>query len=90
MEADLGFSNIANDVTLLYELSLAIGKSLDLQTSCGEFIKTLMARKNLSYASVWIKKKYLQHMELIGPLEENNYLYVGVCMGCIRFQCSCT
>lgn len=53
------------DITLLYELSLAIGRSLDLKTNCAEFLRALMARKNLSFTSIWIKNKYL-------PEEESN------------------
>ncbi len=43
------------DLALLYELALNIGKSLDLQTSCAAFLKHLMARKSLNYAAVWIQ-----------------------------------
>ena len=52
-------SKIVSDITLLYELSLAVGSSLDLQKNCENFLKTLMARKNLAYASVWIKSEHL-------------------------------
>ena len=44
-----------SDICLLYELSLSVGHSLDLKTDCEYFLRTLMARKNLSAASVWVK-----------------------------------
>ena len=52
-----------SDLFDLYELSLAVGQSLDLKTNCDHFLKTLMARKNLAYASVWIKGDYLVDKE---------------------------
>ena len=44
----------------LYELSLAAGQSLDINTNCDHFLKTLMAQRNLTCASVWIRGKYLR------------------------------
>ena len=52
-------SDIIQDITLLYELSLAIGKSLDLRTNILNFIRILQSRKNLNYVSFWIKDRYL-------------------------------
>ena len=51
--------DIIQDITLLYELSLAIGKSLDLRTNILNFIRVLQSRKNLNYVSFWIKDRYL-------------------------------
>jgi len=48
-----------DDPFFLYELSLSIGTTLDLKAACAEFIKILLARPDLSFASVWIKNKYL-------------------------------
>ena len=56
-------AEIMDDILLLYELSLSIGKSLDLKTNCDNFLTTLMARKDLGFASVWIKNRYLQDMQ---------------------------
>jgi len=50
---------IIKDVLLLYEISLSVGQSLDLKTNCDIFLKTLLARKNLAFGSVWIKDSYL-------------------------------
>jgi PAS domain S-box-containing protein len=61
---------VIQDISVLYELSLAIGQSLDLTTNCDRFLKTLMARKNLGDASVWIKGEFLADQEEGGqPLE---------------------
>jgi len=54
-------NNILNDLSLLYELSLSIGQSLDLQKNCEAFLKVLVRRKGLDYASVWIDKDILGH-----------------------------
>ncbi len=55
--------NVAADIARLYELSLSVGQSLDLQADCDGFLRTLMARKNLGYASVWIDETLLQSPE---------------------------
>jgi len=52
-------ADIFNDILLLYELSLSIGTSLDLKENCHGFLSTLMARKNLAYAGVWIRNSHL-------------------------------
>ena len=57
------FGKTIDDISLLYELSLSIGRSLDLKSNCAEFLKALMARKNLALASVWIKNKHLPEVE---------------------------
>lgn len=57
--------NIINDLSILYELSLNIGKSLDINKEAKEFIKILMSRKNLDYAAVWIKNEEADIYELL-------------------------
>ncbi|WP_406657055.1 PAS domain-containing sensor histidine kinase [Methanolobus sp. ZRKC2] len=59
------YQEIIKDVSLLYELSLSIGTSLDLKTNCDTFLSKLLARENFVFASVWIKDKYLtqQHSQ---------------------------
>lgn len=57
------FGKTINDISLLYELALSIGRSLDLKANCDGFIKALMARKDLAFAAVWIKNKYLPEVE---------------------------
>ncbi|MEM9919282.1 MAG: response regulator [Bacteroidota bacterium] len=45
---------IIKDISLLYELSLAVGQSLDFEENCSHFLNVLMARKSISYAAVWL------------------------------------
>ena len=52
-------ATILEDIVVLYELSLAIGTSLDLRENCEKFLQVLVARKNLAYASIWIYNEYL-------------------------------
>ena len=66
------FSKVISEISILYELSLASGQSLDLKTSCDLFLKTLMARKNLGHASVWIKGEYLFDLQELGKSTKGN------------------
>lgn len=52
-------NEIVNEISLLYELSLSIGNSLNLHENCDLFIRKLLSRKNLNFASVWIKDSFL-------------------------------
>ncbi len=47
------------DISLLYELALSSGQSLDPHTNCDLFIQRLLNRKNFSYAAVWIRENFL-------------------------------
>ncbi len=58
-------TGIIQDISLLYELALSIGHSMDLKTTCDVFLKTLMARKNLDYAAVWLRQ------DVLAPEEES-------------------
>ncbi|MEL6732613.1 MAG: ATP-binding protein [Bacteroidota bacterium] len=51
-------SGIIQDLSLLYELSLSIGKSQTLEENCQHFLTTLMRRANLDTAVVWVKSSY--------------------------------
>lgn len=52
-------TDIVRDISFLYELALSIGRTLDLKENCANFVKTIISRKNLSFASVWIDTKEL-------------------------------
>lgn len=52
-------AQIIKDISVLYELSLSVGQSLDLRENCAAFIKSLLNRKNLAYGEVWIRDDYL-------------------------------
>ncbi len=56
-------TKIIQDISLLYELSLSVGNSLDVKQNCEQFLNILIARKNLSFASVWIKDD--DHINLV-------------------------
>jgi diguanylate cyclase (GGDEF)-like protein/PAS domain S-box-containing protein len=47
-------SESIREVLSLYELALAVGGSMDPQEVCEQFLTTLISRRNLSYASVWL------------------------------------
>lgn len=46
-------------VPILYEISLAIGRSLDLESNCEVFLHTLLPAKNFAYGAVWLRKSEL-------------------------------
>ena len=46
---------IIQDVFSLYELSLAVGNSLDTDENCRYFLNTLASRKGLSFTAIWIR-----------------------------------
>ncbi len=54
---------IIQDISLLYELSLSIGSSINVRNNCIEFLKTLMLRKNLGFVSVWIRDVFLSRIQ---------------------------
>lgn len=47
---------ILQDITQLYELSLSIGTSVDLEENCRAFFQKLMARRNLSFCGLWLRR----------------------------------
>ena len=53
-------NDILDDITTLYEISLSIGSSLDLYENCEHFLTTLLSRKSLDYASVWLKESLVE------------------------------
>ncbi|NEQ43514.1 MAG: response regulator [Leptolyngbya sp. SIOISBB] len=63
---------LIQDLTLLYELALNTGKSLNLKENCSSFLKHLMARKSLNYAAVWIHQS-----RLVEPGEQVQLVYAN-------------
>lgn len=55
--------HIIKDISLLYELSLSVGTSLDIQKNCENFLQTLIPRKNFTYASVWVYGSFINETE---------------------------
>jgi len=54
-----GLIGNCSDFLLFQELSLAVGRSLDLTDVCREFTDVLMARTDLSYSAVWLASPLL-------------------------------
>jgi len=52
-------NDIFQEIYLLYELSLAVGQSLEVIQNCKHFINVLHSKKNLDFAAVWIKDEFL-------------------------------
>jgi len=52
-------NKIIRDISLLYELSLAFGQSLDIEENCTHFLKVLMMRKGLTFGAVWLREDKL-------------------------------
>ena len=55
--------DVFKDISVLYELSLSVGGSLDLKKNCENFLSVLMSRKNLDYCSVWIHNNQFPGLE---------------------------
>ncbi|MDG1571542.1 ATP-binding protein [Robiginitalea sp. M366] len=51
----MDISKTISDILLLYELSMAIGKSVDYDENCSSFLKLFLARKGLTAA--WILRR---------------------------------
>ncbi len=51
--------DIAREISLLYELSLSIGNSLDLKKNCADFLNVWMRQKNIDFGSIWLKNSVL-------------------------------
>ncbi len=58
---------IIKDISILYELSLAVGASIDTKKNCEEFVKVLIARKEYSFVSVWSKDMPSSNSSLHNP-----------------------
>jgi PAS domain S-box-containing protein len=48
-------TKIIQDISLLYELSLSVGNSLNIKQNCEQFLNILITKRNLNFASVCIK-----------------------------------
>ncbi|MFW6026481.1 MAG: diguanylate cyclase [Candidatus Woesearchaeota archaeon] len=58
--------DIINKMSILYELSLASGQSLNLEKNCNLFLTKLLKRKNLTFGGLWIKNEYLDNNNYYG------------------------
>lgn len=46
---------MVRDLAILYELSLSIGQTLDLEENCARFLQVLLRRKTFVYGAVWLQ-----------------------------------
>ncbi|MEO1437342.1 MAG: PAS domain S-box protein, partial [Bacteroidota bacterium] len=51
-------TRIVQDISLLYELALSVGRSLDFEENCDTFLSVLMSRKALSFAELWVRRMH--------------------------------
>ena len=51
--------SVVNQLSLLYELALSVGRSLDIVEDCRRFARTLASRKDLDFVAVWMRKQVL-------------------------------
>ncbi len=49
------------DISLLYELALSSGQSLDPYENCDLFLQRLLNRKSFTYAAVWVSENFLSN-----------------------------
>ncbi|MEO1712174.1 MAG: PAS domain S-box protein, partial [Bacteroidota bacterium] len=50
-------AKIIQQISLLYELALTLGKSNDASDTCRSFLRILCSRKSLAFASVWVREE---------------------------------
>ncbi|NJN77802.1 MAG: hypothetical protein HC803_05275 [Saprospiraceae bacterium] len=51
-----------HEISNLYELSLAIGHSLDLKENCHLFLEKLIGQKQLVAAEIWMDNTLIQEV----------------------------
>ena len=80
MDHQKKYAEIFNQISLLYELSLSVGNSLDITENCDSFLKKLMSRKKVNFASVWIRDEYLdfKKMDTSSMVYANPEYYVNL------------
>ena len=66
-------SAVVEELAVLYELSLAVGRSLDIGETCRTFLDTLVARRNLDFASVWIRRELLPGGNQLSPRDREGF-----------------
>lgn len=54
-------SDFSKNLSIINELAFSIGNSLNLQENCDAFCRLLLARKNYSFVSIWLKNDLLEN-----------------------------
>ena len=69
-----GNGDITAELLLLYELSLTVGKSLDAEATCRDFLRVLLARRDLCSASIWwqLGEEDNARLVLLGAMPRNH------------------
>jgi|GEM_PF-2196321 PAS domain S-box-containing protein len=51
---------IIKELSSLYELSLCVGRSLDLEENCHFFLQKLIQQKKLVYGAIWLRNDFIE------------------------------
>ena len=54
-------SAVSKNLSIINELAFSVGNSLDLQENCDAFCTLLLARKNYSFVSLWLRNDVLKN-----------------------------
>ncbi len=73
-------NEILDNISMLYELSLAIGTSLNLQENCEFFTQKLMSRQNLSFVAIYADSS-LQDLQSQRDNSSQRYRMIYSCPG---------
>lgn len=69
-------------LAVLYELSLAVGRSLDLRTNCETFLQTLLTAKNFTFGAIWLRSALLRRGADETPKPQEAYELVAATPPC--------
>ena len=56
---------MVRELAVLYELSLAVGRTLELEENCAAFLQVLLRRKTFRYGAVWLNDEAQERARLI-------------------------
>lgn len=59
--------DITKTLSLLYELSLAVGTSLDIKENTSHFVDVIIRKLNLDFVGIWV------HESLLNPDKSEQY-----------------
>ena len=71
-------SQTTEELLLLYELSLNLGQSLDPAETSRLFLKTLLARRNLSAASIWWREESATEFSLLQAIPRGQFEQINL------------
>lgn len=59
--------NIIEDISLLYELALSMGRSLRVEDNAKSFLEILLSRKSLAFVSLWLRRPHQFELQFARP-----------------------